>query len=132
MAPDFFVTVNIAAAQFSGADSGITVFTVPEDTGPLAFLGATAVWDTAGTNNIRVKKILAGEVDAPGAAADASNVDLTEVIDLTADANVPVDVLPITEDAVNFLYAGDRVALASDDGVATLAGGVVHLRFVWL
>src|SRR5688500_18528319 len=84
MAPDFFITRTLAAADFSGATSGVNVFVAPVG---CVFLDITEVHATAGTNSFRVKKIAAGEVDAPGAAADADNIDLTAAIDLTGAAH---------------------------------------------
>jgi hypothetical protein len=132
IAPDFLITVNVAAANFSGANSGINVFVVPDDVNGAVFLGGDEVHVTAGTNNFRVKKITAGEVDAPGAGADADNVTISEVVDLTVAAQTPQAIVPITDDAVNILAPGTRVALASAAGTASLAGGLVHLRFAWL
>ena len=132
MVPDFVETHRFAAADLTGANSGFVVFTVPSQVRGAIFLGATYVWGTAGTNTARVKKIVAGNTSAPGAAADANNVDLTAATALTSAANTPVDVVPITTSAVNVLNAGDRLAIASAAGTASLAGAVVHIRLAWL
>lgn len=131
MAPDFFVRVGpLAAADFSGANSGVnTGFVAPV---PCQFLDVTEIHTTAGTNSVRVKKILSGEVDVPGAAADADNVTISEDVDLTVAAQTPQTVGAITDDAANFLAEGDRVALASAAGTASLAGSIFLLRFAWL
>ena len=130
MAPDFFITRGpLAAADFSGANSGVNVFTAPA---PCQFLDVTEIHTTAGTNSVRVKKIAAGEVDVPGAAADADNVTISDDIDLTVAAQTPMIYDAITDDAVNFLDTGDRVALASAAGTASLVGAIFTLRFAWL
>lgn len=132
IAPDFLVTRAFVAADAGSANSGFHVFTIPALVRGAVFLGATVSWTTAGTNTIRVKKIVAGNTSAPGAAADANNVDLTAAQAVTGSANVPVDIVPITTNAVNVLNPGDRIAVASAAGVASLAGGLIVIRFAWL
>lgn len=128
--PDFIETHRFAAADLTGANSGFLVFQVPNNVRGAVFLGASVSWGTAGTNTFRVKKIL--NTSAPGAAADANNVDLTAATALTTAANTVSDVAPVTANAVNYLAPGNRVAVASAAGTASLANAVISLRFAWL
>lgn len=124
------VTVPIVAADFTGANSGKWVFIAPM---AMEFVGAEAIWATAGTNTIRVKKVKSSATSAPGAAADANNIDISGVFTLSGSANTRVEVAPvITATAgvpANMLSQGDKVALASAAGTASLAGGLVTLYF---
>ena len=129
--PDFFVHVpRIAAADLTGANSGFWVFTVPR---PAIFIGLQAIWATAGAagNLARVKKVLAAATSAPGAAANANNIDISENIALDASINVRRDYVPVTAGYVNKLAAGDKVAIASAAGVTVLAGADFILQFAW-
>lgn len=119
------IEVMLNAADFTGATSGRYVFISPGD---MVFLGATEVHSVVGTNSIRVKKVPAAATQAPGAAADANNIDLTAAIDVTLGINVARDVAPITTLAAHRLSAGDKVALASTAGTTGLVGLIV-LRF---
>ncbi len=130
--PDFLVRVPLAAADFTGATSGVNVFVVPDDVVGAVFLEIIHMHGTAGTNNYRVKKILDGSVSAPGAAADTNNVTISGNIDLTGAAQTPASYAATTANGVNFLAKGDRVALASTLGTITLANGLAILRFAWL
>ena len=132
MAPDFIESHRFAAADASGANTGFQIFTVPANVNGAIFLGATASWGTAGTGTFRLKKIRAGNTSAPGAAADANNVDLTAALAVTGAANTPNDMVPITTNAANMLVAGDRIAVASAAGLATVAGGLIVVRLAWL
>lgn len=127
--PDFTIRVPFAAADLSGAASGFFVLPVVED---CVFLGADFIWKTAGTNALRVKKIPAASAQLAGALADANNIDLTAAVDLTTAANTTVSVAPITTAFVNRLSEGDKVAIASILGTATLAGAVGILRFAYI
>lgn len=127
LAPDFMKTVSLAAADFGGANTGKIVFIAPA---ACIFLGIDHTHTIAGTNNYRVKKIKAGNTSAPGAAADANNVDISGTIDLTVAANGVQTAAPIAP--ANQLAKGDRVAVASAAGTASLAGGYAVLRFAWL
>lgn len=130
LVPDFFLHApRFAAADLTGANSGFWIFAVPKD---CVFIGAQIIWATAGTNTLRVKKVLAAATSAPGAAADASNVDISAAVDLTATANVRRDVAPVTTSYVNKLAAGDKVAIASSGGTASLAGALIILQFAWV
>lgn len=129
LVPDFTKVANLAAADFTGANSGKVVFIAPA---ACIFLGLDHTHTTAGTNNYRVKKIKAGNTSAPGAAADANNVDISGVVDVTVAANGVLSVLPINAAGQNQLAKGDRVAVASAAGSASLAGGFAVLRFAWL
>lgn len=127
--PDFFVAIpNIAAAHMTGATSGFWAFTAVK---PCTFVGLQAIWGVAGTNACRVKKVLAASTDAPGAAADANNVDISASVDLTAAANTRRDYAPVTTSYVNKLATGDKVAIASALGTASLDGALFVLQFVW-
>jgi hypothetical protein len=128
--PDFIETHRFAAADLTGANSGFLVFQVPQNVRGAVFLGASVSWGTAGTNTLRVKKIL--NTSAAGAAADANNVDLTAVQDLTLAANTVRDLTALTASAVNVLAPGNRIAVASAAGTASLAGAVISLRLAWL
>jgi hypothetical protein len=127
--PDFTVEASFAAAQLTGANSGFFVWVAPA---PCHFLGADVLWATAGTNTFRVKKVLAAATSAAGAAADANNVDLTAATALTTAANTNVEVAPVTTDAAHVLELGDKVAIASAAGTATLAGALAVLRFAYI
>lgn len=127
--PDFTTRVPFAAADLSGATSGFFVMPVVAD---CVFLGVDFIWKTAGTNTLRVKKIPAASVQAAGAAADANNIDLTAVVDLTTAANTVVSVAPVTTGFVNKCLAGDKIAIASAAGTASLAGAVAVLRFAYV
>lgn len=128
-APDFTKVVNVAAADFTGANSGKVVFIAPA---ACIFLGIQHTHVTAGTNSYRVKKIKAGNTSAPGAAADTNNIDMSGAVDMTVAANTVTTATLTNSAAQNQIAAGDRIALASAAGVATLAGGVAVLRFAWL
>jgi Ca2+-binding RTX toxin-like protein len=132
---DFTVTVPFAAANLTGATSGFFVFVAPAK---CHFLGADVVWGTAGTNTFRIKKVLAAATSAAGAAADANNVDMTAALAATGTANVVQSMAPVTTAAssaatpAHVLLPGDKVAIASAAGVATLAGGLIALRFAYV
>lgn len=127
LTPEIVVPVfNLAAAQFTGANSGIFVFIAPF---PCMFLGMEGVWATAGTNTLRAKKILAAATSAPGAAADANNIDISAALALTGAANTVFSVAPVVTSGVHRLAQGDKVALASAAGTASLAGATIVLRF---
>lgn len=128
--PDFMVpTETFAAAQLTGANSGFFVFVAPV---PMLFMGAEILWTVAGTNTLRVKKVLAAATTAAGAAAGASDIDISAAVDLTATANVAREVAPVTTSFANRLAEGDKVAIASALGTASLAGAKAILRFVVL
>jgi hypothetical protein len=128
--PDFLVAVPFAAADLTGATSGRVVFVAPAK---CHFLGADVLWGVAGTNNFRVKKILAASTAAAGAATDGTNsFDLSATVDLTATANVAREVAPIVTAGVHVLAKGDRVAIASAAGTASLAGALIVLRFAFV
>lgn len=129
--PDFIVPIDLAAADFSGANSGKFVFTVPTGVNGATFLGIQHIHATAGTNNYRVKKVLAATVGAAGAAVGAGHVDISNTVNLAATANTQVEATPITAGAANVLLPGDKVAVASAAGTASLAGGRAFLRFAW-
>ncbi len=124
--PDFHETLRIAAADLTGANSGFHVFVADA---PCVFLGGDEVHATAGTNNFRVKKILAAATSAPGAAADANNVDISANVSLAATANVSQEITPVWPACL--LAKGDKVAVASSAGTATLAGAAIVLRFAY-
>jgi hypothetical protein len=135
--PDFIEQRAYAAADASGANTGVLVFQVPFNVRGAVFLGISESHATAGTGTFRVKKIKRASTAAAGAAADANNVDMTAAIVVTGAANTVQDVLPLTTVdalgvAANQLGPGDRVAIASAAGLATVAGGLVTLRFAWL
>lgn len=132
IAPDFTVTTPLVAAAQFGADAGITAFVVPSDVNGAVFLGGTEVHTTAGVGSVRVKKVVAGSTDAIGAAPDADNIDISDAIDMATAANTPLDFDALETDAVNILAPGDRVGIASEDGVTSLAGSQFFLRFAWL
>lgn len=127
--PDFLVVHRFAAADLSGANSGFFVFAAPA---ACHFLGADIIWGTAGTNTLRVKKVLAAATSAAGAAADANNVDLSAAVDLTQAANTLRGVAPVVTSGVHVLALGDKVAVASAAGTASLAGAVIVLRFAFI
>ena len=127
--PDFTVTHRFAAAELTGANSGFFAWVAPA---ACHFLGADVVWGVAGTNTFRVKKVLAAATSAPGAAADANNVDLSAATSLATAANTNVEVAPVTTSAAHSLAKGDKVAIASSAGTASLAGAVIVLRFAYL
>lgn len=124
--PMIEITIPVAAANFSGANSGIWAWIAPF---AVEFLGAEAIWATAGTNTVRVKKVKSAATSAPGAAADANNVDISTTFDLTQAANVRREATPVITGGANILAQGDKVALASAAGTTGLAGGVVVLYF---
>lgn len=131
-APDFIIDPGVlAASNFSGANSGLVVFTVPSGVNGAAFLGGVITSTTAGTGTIRVKKILAGATSTGGAAADANNVTISGDVTTATAAETPLNFDALST-GVQFLAAGDRVALASAAGVSSLAGARVQLRFAWL
>jgi hypothetical protein len=131
IAPDVEISVQVAAADMTGANSGKYVFVAPR---PMHFLGGEFVYGVAGTNTFRIKKILAAATSAPGAAADANNVDMTAAFDLTQAANTVRQLNPVTTGTVPAyqLSEGDKVAIASAAGTASLAGGLLVLRFGYL
>jgi hypothetical protein len=132
MAPDFIIDPGVlAAASFTGANSGLVVFTVPTGVNGAVFLGGTEVHTTAGDNPIRVKKIASGNTSAAGAAADANNVDISGAVATTTAANTPLNFDALST-GVQYLVPGDRVALASSLGVGSLVGMRIQLRFAWL
>lgn len=131
LVPDFFVPISrVAAADLTGANSGFWVFTVPK---PCTFIGAQAIWATAGAagNTARVKKVLSAATSAPGAAADANNVDISVAIALDAAINTRREYDPVVTSFVNKLAAGDKVAIASAAGTTLLAGAEFILQFAW-
>jgi hypothetical protein len=131
--PDFIVPVDLAAADFSGANSGKYVFVVPTSVNGAIFLGIQHIHATAGTNTYRVKKVTAATIAAAGTASNGTtHVDISATIALTTAANTQVEAAPVTASAANVLAAGDKVAVASAAGTATLAGGRAFLRFAWL
>lgn len=139
MVPDFVDQRQYAAADAAGANTGFLVFQVPNHTGfrGAVFLGVSESHGTAGTGSFRVQKLKAASTAAAGAAASATVIDMTAAIAVTGAANTVQSVLPITTaDAAgvpaNVLAAGDRIAIASAAGLATVAGGFVTLRFAWL
>lgn len=130
--PDFFVAVpNVPAANLSGANSGFWVFTAIK---PCVFLGAQAIWATAGAagNTARVKKVLSAATSAPGAAADTNNIDISAAIALDATSNVRRDYAAVTTSNAHLLAAGDKVAIASAGGVTLLVGATFVLQFAWM
>lgn len=135
--PDFVDQRAYAAADASGANTGVIVFQVPFNVRGAVFLGVSESHVTAGTGTFRIQKIKRASTAAPGAAAATNIVDMTAAIAVTGAANTVQDVVPVTTaDAAgtpaNTLGPGDRVALASAAGLATVAGGYVTLRFAWL
>lgn len=129
MVPDFFVSVpNFAAAALTGATSGFWVFVAEK---PMTFLGGNILWEVAGTNTARVKKVLAATAGAPGAAADANHVDISAAIDLTGTADTVFPITPVVSSYVCHLETGDKVAIASAAGTASLVGATAILQFVW-
>jgi hypothetical protein len=128
--PDQFVTTGIfAAAQLTGANSGFFVFIAPA---PMLFVDGDIIWGTAGTNTLRVKKVAAATVGAPGAAVAAGHVDISANVDLTTAALTSVPIVAVTAGSVNRLAEGDKVAIASSAGTASLAGAFAVLRFVYV
>jgi hypothetical protein len=133
ISPDFIVPVDLAAADFSGANSGKYVFVVPTSVNGAIFLGIQHIHATAGTNTYRVKKVLAATTAAAGVASNGTtHVDISAAVALTATANTQVEAAAVTTAAVNVLAPGDKVAVASAAGTASLAGGIAFLRFAWL
>jgi hypothetical protein len=128
VAPDFTVNVRFAAADLTGATSGFVIFTAPAE---CEVIDVTETHATAGTNTFRLKKIVAGATSAPGAAADADNVDITAAVSLASTANTPVTTAAITDGSAK-LEEGDRLAVASTAGTATLAGATMTVRLAWL
>lgn len=124
---EVIVTAPLVAADFTGANSGKFVFIAPAD---MMFLGIEEVHGSVGTNNFRVKKVLAAATSAAGAAADANNVDISGTVDLTAAVNVRREAAPVMPGAR--LAAGDKVAVASAAGTTGLAGAVAVLRFAFV
>lgn len=128
--PDRFVNSGIfAAAQLTGANSGFFVFIAPA---PCLFVDGDIIWTTAGTNTLRVKKVAAATVGAPGAAVAAGHVDISSAVDLTTAALTSVPIVAVTASAANRLEEGDKVAIASAAGTASLAGALAVLRFVFV
>jgi hypothetical protein len=129
MAPDFTVTFDLAAADASGADTGKYVWVAPA---PCTVLEVTETHATAAAaaDTVRIKKVLAGVAEPAGDAAGDDHVDLTEefLVDTTADTPQTIDLIG---DGSQHLAEGDRLAVASAAGVATLAGGLVVLRMAW-
>lgn len=127
--PDQVVmTETFAAAQLTGANSGFFVFVAPAK---MQFLGLDIIWTTAGTNTFRAKKVLAASTSAAGAAADTNNVDLTAATALTTAANTVVSVDPVNG-TDTILQQGDKIAIASAAGTASLAGAKAVLRLAFL
>jgi hypothetical protein len=122
------VSETFAAAQLTGANSGFFVFVAPAK---MQFLGLDIIWTVAGTNTFRVKKVKAAATSAAGAAADTNNVDLTAATALTTAANTVVSVEP-ANGTDSILEAGDKVAIASAAGTASLAGAKAVLRLAFL
>jgi hypothetical protein len=128
--PDFFINSGtFAAAQLTGANSGFFVFIAPA---PLVFIDGDIIWGTAGTNTLRVKKVAAATVGAPGAAVAAGHVDISAAVDLTTAALTSVPIVAVTAGAVNRLEEGDKIAIASSAGTASLANALAILRFVFV
>jgi hypothetical protein len=115
---------TFAAAQLTGANSGFFVFTAPAK---FAVLGGSIIWATAGTNTLRLKKVVTAATSAAGAAADASNVDISSAVDLTLAANTARDLTITSTGMVHVLEAGDKLAIASSAGTASLAGARVTI-----
>jgi hypothetical protein len=127
--PDLIISVpTFAAAELTGANSGFFSFVAPAN---MIFLGGHILWTTAGTNTLRVKKVLAAATTAAGLAADASNVDISAAVDLTASANVARDITPVITSGANRIARGDKVAIASAAGTASLVGARAFLRFAF-
>ncbi len=133
ISPDFIVVVDLAAADFGGANTGKYVFAVPTSVNGAIFLGIQHIHSTAGTNTYRVKKVTAATVAAAGTASNGTtHVDISGTVALTTTANTMVEAAAVTAAAANVLAAGDKVAVASAAGTASLAGGKAFLRFAWL
>jgi hypothetical protein len=137
MVPDFIDQRPYAAADAAGANTGVIVFQVPFNVRGAVFLGVSESHLTAGTGTFRIQKLKRASTAAPGAAASATVIDMTGAIAVTGAANTVQDVAPVTTaDAAgvpaNQLAPGDRVAIASAAGLATVAGGYLTLRFAWL
>jgi hypothetical protein len=139
MVPDFIDQLRFAAADMTGANSGVIAFQIPNAVGMRGaiFLGISESHGTAGTGTFRVQKLKAASTAAAGAAAGANVIDMTAAISVAGAANTVQTIDPITTpDAAgvlaNVLAPGDRVALASAAGLATVAAGYVTLRFAWL
>jgi hypothetical protein len=98
----------------------------------MLFVDGDIIWGTAGTNTLRVKKVAAATVGAPGAAVAAGHVDISANVDLTTAALTSVPIVAVTAGSVNRLAEGDKVAIASSAGTASLAGAFAVLRFVYV
>jgi hypothetical protein len=132
MAPDFTINVGYVAADASGANTGRYIFIAPA---PCTVLEVTETHATAAAaaDSIRLKKVLAGVAEAAGAATDdEDHIDLTEetLVDTTADT--PQDIPLVDDPSAANLATGDRLAIASAAGIATLAGGLITIRMAWL
>jgi hypothetical protein len=126
--PDIIMPLRLAAGDAGSANTGFFVLVCPT---AMVFLGGDEIHTTLGTNSFRVKKVLAAATTGPaGAAADVNNVDISAVVAVTGANNTVQQITPVWPACL--LAAGDKVAIASSAGIATLAGGSVTLRFAVL
>ena len=127
IAPDFTVSFGLAAADASGANTGKFVWIAPAKC-VLLDVNEVHVTAAAAADSVRIKRVVASSTDAAGTAADADNVDLTDEILLDGANNTVQTVAALA--AAN-IEEGDKIAVASAAGVATLAGGLITLRLAW-